>query len=198
MDTQIMTEKRFEKLSDFNLIYLVNFEKLNLDELILGSFLKRFESKITVKILFGKKIIDNPELPENVIQSFKFGDEIVSHDHIIYKKAIDSEGNEMIDSYADATQLINQVIDLPVLKYTLKTISDLIGKSIMTKDLLSLPGFRTIQNETYGNISLKLTELSEKGKQMRTAKITLEIEKDNSITNVDLGIINYTIYGRRL
>jgi len=197
METQI-PERRLEKLGDFNLIYLVNFEKLRLDEMVLGSFQKKFDSKVVVKVLFSKKIIDNPELPENVVESFKLGEEKVLHEGVIYKKSTDSDGNVYYDAYTDATHLVNEVLDLPVLKYTLKTISDLIGKSVMTKDLLSLPGFRTIDNEKYGNITLKLTELSEKGNKIRTSKISLEIEKEGLQTSADLGILNYSIYGRRL
>jgi len=198
MDTQIISERKFESLSDFNLVYLVNFEKLRFEEIITGANLKSFEPKITVRTLFGKKIIDNPDLPEKVVESFKFSEEPILDDGIIYKKSKDSEGNEIIESFMDATHLVNDVIELPVLKYTLKTINDLLGKSIMTKDLLSLPGFKTIENDLYGNISLKLDELSEKGNKVRKCKISLIIENNNAITSVDLGILNYSIYGRRL
>jgi len=197
METQ-QPERRLEKLEDFNLVYLVNFERLRFDEIVLGAFLKKFDSKVTVKTLFSKKIIDNPEVPENVIESMKLSEETVLYDGLIYKKSFDSEGNEMIDSYLDATSLVSDVMELPVLKYTLRTISDLIGKSVMTKDFLSLPGFKTIDNEKYGEISLKLDELSEKGNKIRACKVSLEIFKDNIKTSVDLGILNYSIYGRRL
>jgi len=197
MDTQF-TEKRFERLQDFNLVYLINFEKLSFQDMITGAFLKKFESKVTVKTLFGKKIIDNPELPEIVIQSFNFGEDIVLNNGTIYKRVFDENGEVYIESYIDATELVNNVIDLPVLKYTLRTVSELLGKSVMSKDLLSLPGFKTISNETYGNISLGLEELSEKGNKVRTCKVVLTIEKDGISTSVDLGILNYSIYGRRL
>lgn len=197
MNTQFI-EKRFERLEDFNLVYLIKLERLNFQDLIEGAFLKKFESKVTVKTLFGKKIIDNPELPEIVVQSFNFGEEIVLNDNIIYKRAFDSEGELYYESYMDATKLVNEVTDLPVLKYTLRAITDLTGKSVMTKDLLSLPGFKVIENETYGNISLGLEELSEKGNKVRTCRIVLNIEKDGVKTSVDLAILNYSIYGRRL
>jgi hypothetical protein len=198
MDTQIISERKFESLSDFNLVYLVSFERLKFEEMIIGAKLSSFEPKITVKTLFGKKIIDNPDLPERVIEYFKFSEEPILNDGIIYKKSKDFEGKEIIESFMDATNLVNNVIELPVLKYTLKTINDFLGKSIMTKDLLSLPGFKIIDNEVYGNISLKLDELSEKGNKVRKCKISLIIEKDNLTTSVDLGILNYSIYGRRL
>jgi hypothetical protein len=197
MNTQF-TEKRFEKLEDFNLVYLIKFEQLRFQDLIQGAFLKKFDSKVTVKTLFGKKIIDNPEIPEKVIQSFNFGEEMVLDESIIYKRAFNSDGEVYYDSYMDATELVNSVMDLPVLKYTLKTISSLLGKSVMSKDLLALPGFITIDNVTYGSISLGLEELSEKGNKVRTCKIVLNIVKDNVMTSVDLAVLNYSIYGRRL
>ena len=197
METQI-SEKRFEKLEDFNLVYLVNLEKLTLNEIVPGSFLKKFESKIEVKSLFGKKIINNPEVPESVIQKFNFGDDVVVHEGIIYKKDYNENGEAIYESFNDSTELVNQVLNLPVLNYTLKTISNLLGKAVMSKDLLSLPGFKLIQNENLGNISLSLKELTEKGNKVRTCKLVLTIEKDATITNVDLGILNYTVYGRRL
>jgi hypothetical protein len=197
MDTQIM-EKRYDELSDFNLIYLINFERLNFEEHIKGAFLKRYELKVTLKSIFGKKTIDNPDLPQKVSEHFAYNSEPFYDEGMIYNKVMDEEGTVYVDAYLDATHLVSDVLDLPVLKYTIKTINSLIGKTVMTKDLLTFPGFKIIEHETYGFIRLNLDELTQKGSKVRSTKVTLVIEKDNHTTTVDLGVINYSIYGRRL
>ena len=198
MITQKNMQKNFDKLSDFNLIYIVNFEKLRFGEIIIGPFIKRHEARVVVKNLFGKKSVENPELPKEAIESFRIGNDIAAYNGIVYRQVVDTDGETYYDSFIDVTELVKQVLELPELKHTMKALSTLNGKAVMSKDLLSLPGFKPIENEEYGNISLITNELTGKGSKVRTSSVALNLTKDNLSFSIDLGAINYTIYGRRL
>ncbi len=193
------TQKTFERLQDFNLIYIVDFNKLKIPEIVEGNFIKRHDLKVMVRnFLLGKKLVDNSELPQEVIDSFRFGNNTIIQQGIVYKKVLDSDGNVYCDTFNDSSEPIKQAMDFPELKHTINIITHLTRRSVMTRDLLSLPGFKPIENETLGVVSLDLEELTNSEKKVRICKIILKVQKDFNETSIDLGILTYTIYGRRI
>ena len=199
--TDNIKQRTFERLQDFNLIYVADFNKLKFPDFVQGAFIKRYDLKVPVRnFLLNKKLVDNTELPQEVIDSFSFGVNTIAHKGIIYKKVSESdeEGEVYCDSFNDSSELIKQALDLPELKHTLKVIDNITRKSVMTKDLLSLPGFKPIENETLGNISLDIQEISNSENKVKMCKIVLKVEKDFVPVSIYLGILTYSIYGRRI
>ncbi len=193
------TQKTFERLQDFNLIFIVDFNQLKIPEIVEGNFIKRYDLKVFVRnFLLGKKLVDNTELLKEVIDSFRFGNNTIAHQGIVYKKVLESDGNIYCDTFNDSSEPIKQALDLPELKHTIKVINNITRRSVMTKDLLSLPGFKSIENETIGNISLDLQELTNSEKKVKMCRIILKVQKDFNETSIDLGTLTYTIYGRRI
>lgn len=195
-------QKRFEKLEDFNLIYINNFEKLNLPRLIAGNFLKKYPEKISVRnFLFFKKMVDNTELPLEVLDSFNSGNNTVSYDGIVYKRAVDYETGEVsYDSYSDATGRIHKILNLPEIKTSVEDIIGSIRRPALSRDLLSLPGFRLIEDENLGDISLSLKDdvaletTAPMAKNTRSCKLVLSVIKDSLLISLDLGILTYSVY----
>ncbi len=197
--TDNIRQRTFERLADFNLIYVVNFEKSRFPEFIQDAFLKRYNLKVAVRnFLLTKRLVDNTELPQEVIDSFRFGVETISHNGIIYKKVLESDGEVYCDSFNDSSEQVKQAMDISELKHTLKVIDNITRRSVMTKDLLSLPGFKPIENETLGNVFLEIQEISNNKNKVKMCKIVLKIQKGFDFSSFDLGILTYFIYGRRI
>ena len=198
MNTQNMVDKTYEKLQDFNLVYLAKFEKIATPDKILGSLIKRFPAKVEVRnFLFGKKLIDNPEVPSEAIIAFNSGADSLRIEDIVYTRVVESDGNVYFDSYKDLSENFNYFINSPEINNTIKEITRLLGKSIMSKDLLSLPGFKIIESNVYGDASLSLNETSDTNEKVRTCNVVITIVKDSLPITINIGTISYNVYGRR-
>jgi len=199
MNTQNMVDKTYEKFQDFNLVYLAKFEKLTVPEKILGNLIKRYPAKVVARnFLFGKKLVDNPEVPSEAIISFNNGVNSLRIEDIAYIRVVESDGLVYYDSYNDLSENFNYFIKTPEISSTINEITRLIGKSIMSKDLLSLAGFKIIESDVYGDASLSLNEISDNKDKVRTCNVVLTIVKDSMPVSIDIGTINYNVYGRRL
>src|SRR3989344_7426796 len=114
MKTCDLSERKGE-LKNYNLIYIYNFEKLHLPRMITGNFIKRYPEKISVRKFLFKKLIDNPELSEEVIKTLRESSEdVLSVEDVVYKKGIDAYTAEVyFDSYVDLTADVLRSINHP-------------------------------------------------------------------------------------
>lgn len=191
-----ISEKRFEKLQDFNLVYLSNFQEFPIASMIQGSFLQRYPEKVSVRnFLVFKKLIENPEIPFEVMESFKQGQELVLFEGVIYKKVVEN-GEVFYDSFKDAGEKVREILALSEIKETIQVIIDNVGRQVLSRNLFSLSGFSLIENEVYGDLSLSFKEESFDGKQ-RTCRLVLTNVKDSNQISVDLGLLTYSVFGRR-
>ena len=196
MNTQNIYEKKFEGLKNFNLISVVNFNKIPIPEIIEGSFLKKCPEKVFIKRFLGKKLIDNPELPEEVLGAFKESEkEIFSFNGVVYKKVVDSNGDVYYDSFADLTGSVKEIMNIPEIKTLLWLLENSAGKLARIRDLLSMPGFKPIKNE-FGEIFFDFCDDNLRGHNLRECKVTLNYVKDDSDSSfsLDLGTLVYFIY----
>ena len=206
MDTDTQTannfvQKRFEKLEDFNLIYINDFQRENIPSIISGNFLKKFPEKIKARsFLFFNKMVDNNEIPSEVLASFNSGLSIVSHEGIVYKKTYDSEtGLVCYESFEDATERINNVLEIDQIKNSINALELGIRKPALSRDLLELQGFNLIESE-YGDVSLSLKDdvaiekLSPLAKNTRNCKLVLTVIKNGYLISLDLGVLTYSVY----
>ncbi|MEM0465616.1 MAG: hypothetical protein QXW97_02855 [Candidatus Pacearchaeota archaeon] len=197
METKNSNEKKYEKLEDFNLIYIADVVKEEIPKTIIGNLIKRYPEKVIKKKLFRKKMIYNPELSEEVIQRFKYGENMVVIDGIVYRKFVDSDKGEVYyDGSYDMTSIVKEALDTPEIKETLQFLKKNIGNPVVSKELLKLSGFKPISKESY-KVFLFLKEQEPKSKNLRSSKICLSIVKGESEFTLDLGFLNYYVYGRR-
>lgn len=193
MNTQNIYEKKLEELRNFNLISLLEFNRNEIFSIILGKFLKRYPEKVFVKKLLRKKLIENPEIPQEVLDFFKESEEdSLSHEKIVYKKVIDDD-RIYYDSYEDISEDFRNIINLPEIRNILVLLENSVRKLLSTRSLISLPGFKPLKNE-YGEVILGFYDDNSKGHNLRECKIRLTFIKDDIDFNFDLGNLVYFVY----
>jgi len=196
MDTQNTFEKKLEELKIFNLISVVSYSKINVPEAVYGSFIKRYPEKIFVKRLFGKKLVDNTDLPSEVMEAFKESEkENFSFNNVIYKKVVEDE-EVYYDSYEDLTNYVKNILNMDEIARLLFLLEGSTGKLLRTRDVLALPGFKHLQNDE-GEFYLEFTNDNLRGHNLRECKVTLNFMKNSETYNLDLGNMVYFVYERR-
>jgi hypothetical protein len=197
MNTQNSHEKKLEELKNFNLISILNFKKTNIPEVISGKFLKRDPEKVFVKRFLGKKLVENPEVPKEVLDAFRESDKgVFSFEGVVYKKIITEENDVYFDSFADMTSHIKGIMDMSEIKSLLYLIEKSVGKLLWTRDLINMPGFKVIRNEIGDEVFLGFYDDNLRGHNLRECKINLNFIKDGSSYNLDLGSLIYFVYKR--
>ncbi|MDD5193162.1 MAG: hypothetical protein PHF67_01105 [Candidatus Nanoarchaeia archaeon] len=197
MKTGNMNEKK-EDINKYNLVYIKDFERLHLPRFILGNFIKRYPEKVSIRKFLFKKLIDNPELSAEVLENLRGSSEdIVSIEDTIYKKGIDAEtGDVYFDSYMDLTAEVIRSMNHSDIRNLLLLLLNSPRRSVMIKDLLSLPGFNPV---LFGNgkIFLSFYDFTKKTDKINQCKIGLNIIKDGYSHRQDLGLLTYSVYKRR-
>lgn len=197
MKTSNINEKK-DEMESYNLIYIHNFERLHLPKTIIGNLIKRYPEKISIKqFLIFNKIIDNPELSEEVLNTLRESSEdVISIEDVVYKKGIDADTGEVyFDSYTDLTADVIRSMNYPEIKKLLLLLLNSSRRSVTIKDLLSLPGFKPIETQ-FGKIGLSFYDFVAKNKTLKECKVGLNVVKNGHHHRQDLGILTYSIYRR--
>src|SRR3989344_1778055 len=166
MKIKNQNERRGE-MNNYNLIYIQSFEKIHLPKII------------SVRKFLFKKLIDNPELSEEVIKTLRESSEdVLSVEDVVYKKGIDAYTAEVyFDSYVDLTADVLRSINHPDIRNLLILLLNSSKRSVMVKNLLSLPGFNPIETQN-GKIGLSFYDFTKKNDTMKQCKVGLNIIKD--------------------
>lgn len=198
MESENICQKK-DSLKNFNLIYINNFERLRVPQLIEGKFIKKIPEKQTNNFLFFKRKVDNEEIPAEILNVLKTG-EAYAFEGIIYRKTIDAENGEVFyECFEDETERVKQILLVPEIRRTLDSLESAIRKPALTRDFLSLPGFKHVETEL-GEVSLSIEDdmACEKNhpleKNTRSCKIVLTTLKDSFVITLELGILTYSVY----
>ena len=149
-------DSKIKWIKQFPLAEITHFERLPLPVLIKGPMAEGFPLQVTKTRFFRKKVIQNPNIPEEIIQRLNQSDEF-SYKGRIYKKVTGVRGYA-IDDFPDMNLeefertfgksepgvRIYQDLTADVTKFllgqerTLKTLEESVGKTMPTKDIFSL------------------------------------------------------------
>jgi hypothetical protein len=161
MDKCLSCDREFKQFEDFPLVEIMDFKRLQVPDVIMSHYSRELsEKQSTSYFMFWKKLIDNKEIPKEVLSSFRNnGKDIVTYNNLVYKKInfpIDDNLGAKYQVGEDLTSVVKEVINSSPVKDSLSALESYIGKTIRTRDVLNLPGFKSMSAGEYHGISLSI------------------------------------------
>lgn len=162
--------REFEDLTDYPIIYITSLNRVEIPEFIGDSF---GELHPATK---SKKSIKEP-VPKAVHKLFQeTGEAMLSHKGVLYQR-LDQPSHDGLVWYRssrDITEAVKAAISNPQIKQSLLALERLVGREVLTKKLLALPGFRGgIKAGGYDDLSLSFVEAGKTQEGLRICTINL-------------------------
>ncbi len=177
-------ERKFERLEDFPLIYIIGFERLEIPAIIRSSSSKSYiEKKL--------KEVGSEPMPREILELFQqSGKKIISHKGVVYEELEGKTkwGVKLYEVSKDITAIVKKAIEMPEIQETLNALESTVGEEWRTLDLLDLPGFKKFKVGDYGNLFLSFSERNSEHNNLRICKVILE---DMEVIYQDLAELSY-------
>jgi hypothetical protein len=163
-------ERDFERLEHYPIIYIADFNRVEVPELIGDSFGDLHpETK-------SKQSMNEP-LPKAVRKLFQeTRKDALSYEGVLYQKmeCLSHDGLVWYQSSRDITELVKGAVARPQIQETLSALEGYVGQEVLTRKLLALPAFRGgIKSGDYYDLSLSFYDAGQTESGLRICRINL-------------------------
>ena len=178
MDKCHYCERTFGGILDFPVVHINRLDKIPLPEIISGYKNELVREKVRKGFLFWREVVDNPEVPSQVLEQFKTsGKDICRYGGFVYERIRvppDIFLGDMINKSVDVTGIVCKAVETNEVRRTMKTLENLIGKEVATADIRKLPGFKNkIALDQFNDFALSFDELNNNEDGLMRCKINL-------------------------
>ena len=131
-----MCRREFEDISDYPVVFMKSFERLELPEFVPGYFKGRDRF-----VDPSQKSKSHPQLPKRIADLFTDGKTIVSYKRYIYEKYKDFEGRRKLQMYTksrDETSSLLKIVKSKRVQNCLARLEEMVGKKVAFEQIRNI------------------------------------------------------------